>query len=58
MSIKCKLGFHNWDGCKCTDCEKIRNEQHDCLKDCEKCSKCGLIIEKQHNPRTAYLERL
>jgi Tfp pilus assembly protein PilF len=43
------LGLHEWNGCKCSNCDKIRNEQHDLSKDCEKCSKCGNPTGKQHN---------
>lgn len=49
MSLKCVLGFHQWDGCTCTICGKIRNEQHILNEDCEKCSKCGSVIPNQHN---------
>jgi hypothetical protein len=28
MSLKCKLGLHSWDGYKCAECGKIRDEQH------------------------------
>jgi uncharacterized protein (TIGR02145 family) len=48
MSLKCKIGFHTWKGCKCNDCGKIRDVQHDWSKDCEKCSKCGKI-ESHHD---------
>jgi len=48
MSFKCKIGLHSWNGCKCSECEKTRDEQHDWSKDCEKCSKCGRIRENQH----------
>ncbi len=41
MAFKCKIGLHSWNGCKCSDCEKTRDEQHDWSNDCEKCSKCG-----------------
>ncbi|NOZ36077.1 MAG: hypothetical protein GXO80_12365 [Chlorobi bacterium] len=49
MILKCKLGFHRWEGCKCSVCGKIRNEGHDLSNDCEKCSVCGTIIENNHN---------
>jgi len=49
MSFKCKIGLHSWDGCKCTDCGKTRDERHDWGKDCEKCSKCGKTRENQHD---------
>ena len=28
MSLKCKLGFHSWDGCKCTECYETRDKKH------------------------------
>jgi len=49
MSFKCKIGFHTWNGCKCTKCGKTRDEQHDWSQDCEKCSKCGMTRENQHD---------
>ena len=49
MAFKCKIGLHSWNGCKCSGCEKTRDEQHDWTKDCEKCSKCGKAREKQHD---------
>ena len=48
MSLKCKLGFHSWYGCRCTVCGKKRDEQHDWSQDCEKCSKCGKTRAKTH----------
>jgi hypothetical protein len=48
MAFKCKLGIHSWYGCKCSECDKTRNEQHDWLKDCEKCLKCGIIRTNAH----------
>ncbi|HBL76925.1 MAG: hypothetical protein A2W90_00840 [Bacteroidetes bacterium GWF2_42_66] len=49
MAFKCKIGLHSWNGCKCSECEKTRDEQHDWSADCEKCSKCGKIRENHHN---------
>lgn len=49
MSLKCKLGFHSWNGCKCADCSKTRDEQHDWTEDCEKCSNCGKNRENMHD---------
>jgi uncharacterized protein (TIGR02145 family) len=45
MSIKCKIGLHDWSkNCeKCSKCENTRDFQHDWSKDSEKCSKCGYI---------------
>ena len=41
MSFKCNIGLHPWDGCKCSDCGKIRDAEHDVAADCGKCSRCG-----------------
>ncbi|HEY5593066.1 MAG TPA: hypothetical protein VIK55_18880 [Paludibacter sp.] len=47
MSFKCKIGLHSWNGCKCSDCDKIRDEQHDWSHDCEECSRCGKTKESR-----------
>jgi uncharacterized protein (TIGR02145 family) len=47
MSFKCNIGLHNWNGCKCSECEKIREEQHN-WSGC-KCTKCGKTRDEQHN---------
>ena len=44
MLFKCKLGFHTWDGCKCSSCGRIRGEQH--AWDGCTCTRCG--ISKGH----------
>jgi uncharacterized protein (TIGR02145 family) len=50
MSFKCTVGLHTWDGCTCTACGKIRDEEHDLSHNCEKCSKCGKTFDDdQHN---------
>ena len=49
MSLKCKLGFHLWNGCKCSVCGKIRDDLHDWKNNCEKCSICGKTRENQHD---------
>ncbi len=54
MPISCILGFHNWDGCKCSRCSKTRDDGHDWSKDCKKCSRCGItrrlsLIEEAKN---------
>ena len=41
MSFKCKIGFHDWNVCKCSACGKVRKQQHDWSVDFEKCSICG-----------------
>ena len=45
--MACLLG-HKWDGCKCSKCGKIRNEQHDwvgCI--CNRCKKNHNWVEKK-----------
>lgn len=44
MALKCKMGVHEWNGCTCTECGEIRNENHDLKQDCMKCSICGKIV--------------
>jgi ankyrin repeat protein len=41
MGILCAFGFHNWDGCECDTCGKMRDGGHDWSKDCGKCARCG-----------------
>jgi hypothetical protein len=41
MTVSCTLGLHNWNGCKCIKCGKVRDEGHDWGKDCKKCERCG-----------------
>lgn len=41
MDLKCMMGLHQWNGCKCAICKKIRKQQHTwndtgCL-----CTTCG-----------------
>jgi hypothetical protein len=43
----CLLGRHSWDGCKCSNCEKVRNEEHDW--DGCKCKKCGETRNEEHS---------
>ena len=49
MTFKCKIGLHSWDGCKCSECGKTRDEQHEWSMDCEECSKCYTTRESQHS---------
>ncbi len=49
MSFKCLIGIHHWDGCICTDCNKIRSTNHDLKEDCEKCSRCGTEFKDKHD---------
>jgi uncharacterized protein (TIGR02145 family) len=49
MSFKCKIGLHSWDGCKCSECGKTRDAEHETSKDCGVCSKCGRILEDRHD---------
>jgi uncharacterized protein (TIGR02145 family) len=50
MSFKCTIGFHSWDGCKCSECGKIRDSEHNVSDDCGKCSRCGKVFDDdQHD---------
>lgn len=49
MSLKCFFGVHQWNGCKCITCGKLRNEEHDWARDCEKCATCGNTRDESHN---------
>ena len=41
MKLKCLVGMHDWNGCKCRGCDKTRDTDHDWFSDCEKCATCG-----------------
>ncbi len=43
------LGFHNWKGCKCSKCAKIRDKDHNWKNNCTTCSKCGKTQNVEHN---------
>lgn len=47
MAFKCKIGLHSWNGCKCSECGKNRDEQH-VWRGC-KCAKCGETRDEQHD---------
>ena len=49
MSFKCSIGIHSWEGCKCTECGKIRDAGHDVSENCGKCSRCGTIFSDEHH---------
>lgn len=49
MSIKCKLGVHQWNGCQCSVCGKTRDDHHDLSLDCEKCARCGQAVINNHD---------
>lgn len=42
MSLACKIGFHSWDGCICTECGKTRDVKHIWSK--SRCVVCGRKI--------------
>lgn len=46
MSFKCTFGLHSWDGCKCSDCGMIKDENH--LWDRCRCIKCGYSRDENH----------
>ena len=47
MGFKCSLGMHDWDGCKCSSCGKIRDKGHDW--DGCKCVSCGKTRDEKHD---------
>jgi hypothetical protein len=49
MSLKCKVGIHQWQGCKCLKCGTDRGEGHDWSKHCELCATCNKTRENVHN---------
>ena len=49
MKLKCALGLHSWNGCKCVSCQKIRDGEHDWAADCEKCAVCGVARQGAHD---------
>lgn len=44
-----RINGHTWEGCKCRRCEKVRNEQHDWNRNCERCAKCGKERTNAHD---------
>lgn len=42
MNLRCTLGSHQWKACKCLNCGKQRDQEHDWSRDCEKCACCGV----------------
>jgi hypothetical protein len=44
MGLLCKLLGHKWNGCKCSRCKEVRNEQH--TWNASECLICGWVIEK------------
>ena len=48
VHLKCILGVHNWDRCKCTKCRKTRDQDHDWSEDCERCGRCGTTRQNAH----------
>jgi hypothetical protein len=51
MSLKCKLGFHNWkfDCEKCSRCGKERQNNHEWSINCNYCFRCSKVRNEQHN---------
>jgi len=41
VPLSCSLGFHSWDGCKCSKCGESRDKGHDWSKSCEYCPRCS-----------------
>lgn len=49
MNVKCMVGLHKWNGCKCERCCKVRDEGHNWSKDCEICCRCGKKRTADHD---------
>ena len=47
MAPQCTLGFHKWQGCKCSACGKIRDADH--TWDGCRCSACGRTPDERHD---------
>jgi hypothetical protein len=47
VAIACKIGFHSWNGCKCSNCGKMRDVEH--KWDGCKCTICGKIRDDKHD---------
>jgi len=48
MNLKCFLGLHTWDRCKCQTCGRVRDQEHNWSTDCEKCTTCGTTRLNAH----------
>ena len=48
MNLMCTVGIHDWNGCECQKCGKIRDKGHDWTEDCQKCAKCGKTRDENH----------
>lgn len=48
LPIRCILGIHEWTGCKCANCGKKRDQEHNWTTDCEKCAICGMARSDAH----------
>lgn len=46
MRIKCIVGFHEWNGCRCVHCGKTRDDGHD-WNGC-RCAHCGKTRDDGH----------
>lgn len=49
MNLKCILGSHAWNGCRCLRCGKTRDEGHNWKRDCEECSGCKKTQPDAHD---------
>ena len=51
MNFHC-LMHHDWEGCKCRQCGRTRDERHDW--DGCKCRRCGLVRDEGHDVATVH----
>ena len=49
MNIICILRGHKWNGCTCTRCGEVRDEQHRPDKCGETCQICGRVVQHRWN---------
>lgn len=49
MNLRCALGLHSRDGCKCVRCGKLFDTGHDWSKDCGSCAVCGMTRNHYHD---------
>lgn len=48
MRVKCRVGLHDWTGCRCAHCGQGRDAGHDWHADCERCAVCGARRRDAH----------
>ena len=49
MPVRCLLGLHDWRGCTCQGCGKVRDSGHDLDGNCV----CRVCRQERHTPEVA-----